>query len=184
MEKDFLDPTNAFSSDLPLPPRPVVSVFTSKRALELVNEGLGYQRLGQVQQAITCYQRSITVQPTAEGHCFLGWAESTLGRLDAAIRECKRAIAIDSEFGNAYNDIGSYFVRKGKWNEAVEWFELAKKATRYDSRHYPYLNLGRLYSAQGSLFLALKEFKEAARLAPEDSSIIDSIDKIQRELSI
>ncbi len=184
MEKDFLDPSNAYSSDLPQPVRPVVSVFLSKRALELVNEGLGYQRTGQVQQAITSYQRSIAIQPTAEGHCFLGWAESSLGRLDTAIRECKRAIAIDPEFGNAYNDIGSYFVRQGKWNEAVEWFECAKKASRYDSPHYPYLNLGRLYSAQGSLFLALKEFKEAARLAPEDSSIFDSIDKIQRELSI
>ncbi|RYZ73744.1 MAG: tetratricopeptide repeat protein [Proteobacteria bacterium] len=185
MEKEFLNQVAVTIIDgiEPAPADFVISTFSLKRALEFVSEGLGYQRAGNTAKAAEAYQRSIAILPTAEAYCFLGWAESARGKLDLAIRYCRKAIEIDPEFGNAYNDIGSYHVRKGKWNEAVEWFEKAKLATRYDSPQYPYLNLGRLYSAQGSLFLALKEFKEARRLAPEDQSIPESIEKLQAELS-
>ncbi len=45
---------------------------------------------------------------------------------------------------------------------------MAKRAERYDARHYPYLNLGRLYTRRQLYDLAAIEFQEALELNPGD----------------
>ncbi|NIO09761.1 MAG: tetratricopeptide repeat protein, partial [Deltaproteobacteria bacterium] len=45
--------------------------------------------------------------PTAEAYTFLGWTYSFMGQLNEAIEECQRAITLDPDFGNPYNDIGA-----------------------------------------------------------------------------
>src|SRR5262249_22054115 len=90
------------------------------------------------------------------------------GRLEEAIEDCRRAIATDPTFGNPYNDIGCYLMEQGKNAEAVPWFEKAKRAPRYEPRHFPYLNLGRLYAARGEVAEALAEFEGALALNPGD----------------
>ena len=111
--------------------------------------------------AVDLYKRSIEEHPTAEAHTFLGWTYSYMGKIDDAIEECRRAIAVDPDFGNPYNDIGSYLMKKGKLEEAVYWLEKAKTAPRYEPRHYPYLNLGRIYLATGRFDEAQREFAQA-----------------------
>ena len=59
--------------------------------------------------------------------------------------ESKGRGQVDQTFGNPYNDIGSYLVKKGEFDEAIEWLEKAKTAPRYEPRHFPYMNLGRIY---------------------------------------
>lgn len=129
---------------------------------------LGTQRLGagQVQEAVELFERSIAVKPTAEGYTFRGWALSHLGRLEEAIEDCKRAIQLDAEFGNPYNDIGVYLMQEGRLDEAIAWLEQAKLAKRYEPRHYPYANLGRIYERKGRWREALAEYREALRLEP------------------
>jgi tetratricopeptide (TPR) repeat protein len=61
--------------------------------------------------------------PTAEAHTFLGWAYSHAGYVERAIAECKRAIEVDPDFGNPYNDIGVYLIEKGALDDAVPWLE-------------------------------------------------------------
>ena len=56
----------------------------------------------------------------------------------------------------------------GDLDEAVSWFERAKKASRYEPRHFPYLNLGRLHAARGDLAAAVAEFEGALEENPED----------------
>lgn len=139
-----------------------------KRAVELWREAYRRQMEGDLEGAIALYKRSIAVYPTAEAHTFLGWTYSFQGRLDEAIAECHRAIEIDPDFGNPYNDIGVYLMQQGKLEEAVPWLEKAKRAPRYEPRHYPYMNLGRLYLRQGRWWDALREFEGAVRVAPGD----------------
>ena len=55
------------------------------------------------------------------------------------------AIAVDPAFGNPYNDIGAYLIELGREAEAITWLERAKRAARYEPRHYPYFNLARVY---------------------------------------
>ena len=119
------------------------------------------QRMKNYKDAIDLYLRSIDAHPTAEAHTFLGWTYSFMDRLDEAIQECRRAIVVDPEFGNPYNDIGSYLIKNGKLTEAIGWLEKAKTATRYEPRHYPYLNLGRIYMAMDRVEEAQREFAQA-----------------------
>jgi tetratricopeptide (TPR) repeat protein len=139
-----------------------------ERATELWREAYHHQMQGDLDRAIELYRQSITVCPTAEAHTFLGWTLSFKGRLDEATAECLRAIEVDPDFGNPYNDIGVYLMQQEKLDEAIRWLEKAKQARRYEPRHFPYLNLGRIYLKQGRVWEALREFEGAVRMAPTD----------------
>jgi len=139
------------------------------KALELWRSGFERHRRGDLRAAVELYRRSIEACPTAEAHTFLGWAYAHAGFVERAIAECKRAIDVDPNFGNPYNDIGAYLIEKGALDEAVPWLERAKRAPRYEPRHFPCLNLGRLYMAKGDLSQALREFGEALKVHPHDA---------------
>ena len=137
-------------------------------AQELFQQAYELQMARQYEQAISLYKQSIEVYPTAEAHTFLGWTYSFQERLDEAIEECHRAIEVDPDFGNPYNDIGVYLMQKGRFDEALSWLEKAKQAPHYEPRHFPYLNSGRIYMARGDWFKALKEFEQAVKIMPND----------------
>jgi Tfp pilus assembly protein PilF len=137
-------------------------------ALDLWREGTARLLSGDLEGAITLFTRSLEAEPTAEAYTFRGWAYSFAGRAEEAIEECRKAIATDPSFGNPYNDIGCYLVEQEKWDEAIPWFEKAKKAPRYEPRHFPYLNLGRLKAARGDVAEAILEFEGALAEHPDD----------------
>jgi tetratricopeptide (TPR) repeat protein len=134
------------------------------KAQEYLEKAYRFQMDGNYEEAIRNYKLSIEFFPTAEAHTFLGWAYSFLGDLDKAIEECKVAIEIDPDYGNPYNDIGSYLIQQGLYDEAITWLEMALKAKRYESYHYAHLNLGRADELKGLWFEALNEYKEAMKL--------------------
>ena len=139
-----------------------------ERALVLFREAYAHQMRKELDEAIRLYRESLTLYPTAEAHTFLGWTYSFQGRLDEAIAECHKAIALDPGFGNPYNDIGVYLIERGDLDGAIPWLERAKRAPRYEPRHFPYMNLGRIYLQRGEWQAALREMEAAARLAPAD----------------
>jgi Tfp pilus assembly protein PilF len=145
-----------------------VTTDSPDRALELWQEGTARLLAGELEEAIALFTQSLETRPTAEAYTFRGWAYSFAGRLDDAIVECQKAIATDPRFGNPYNDIGCYLMEQGRADEAIPWFESAKRATRYDPRHFPYLNLGRLRAARGEIAEAVAELQGALAIHPGD----------------
>lgn len=137
-------------------------------ALELWQAGTNRLLAGDLEEAVTLFTRSLELRPTAEAYTFRGWAYSFSGRLEEAIEECRKAIATDPTFGNPYNDIGCYLMEQGKLDDAISWLERAKSAPRYEPRHFPYLNLGRLRVAQGEFAEAILEFQGALEQSPDD----------------
>ena len=133
-----------------------------------------YEKQGQglLEDAISLYQKSIELYPTAEAHTFLGWAMSLQGKYDAAIAECRRAIEVDPEFGNPYNDIGAYLIEKGKMEEAIPWLEKATEAKRYDAYCYPHYNLGRIWEKKGNWFRAVECYRKSLE-ANSDYTLAD-----------
>jgi tetratricopeptide (TPR) repeat protein len=129
-------------------------------------EGYEAQMQGRLDEATDHYRRSLAVRPSAEAHTFLGWALSYMGRHEDAIAECRKAIAVDPAFGNPYNDIGAYLIELGRPEEAIEWFERAKRAPRYEPRHFPYFNLARVYIKQHKVREAIAELEGAVAIEP------------------
>lgn len=132
--------------------------------------------------AIRLYKESIAIFPTADAHTFLGWAYSFKGRLNEAIAQCEIAIEIDPEFGNPYNDIGVYLMQQQRFDDAIPWLERAKAATRYEPRHFPYINLGRIYLTKGMIQKALEEFAGALAINPLDDELRQLIEELKNKL--
>jgi len=154
-----------------------------RRATQLWRAAYRYQMEGNLERAIEHYQRSVAVHPTAEAHTFLGWSMSFQGRLEEATAECLRAIEIDPDFGNPYNDIGVYLMQQGKLDEAILWLEKAKQARRYEPRQFPFMNLGRVYLKQGRWWDALREFEGAVQAAPGDVHAAKTLHQLRGQLN-
>lgn len=151
-----------------------------QQARELFQEAYRAQMEGEFDRAVELYKRSLALHPTAEAHTFLGWTYHFQGKVEDAISECKRAIEVDPEFGNPYNDIGSYLISLGRLDEAVPWLEQAIRAPRYEPRHYPYFNLGRVYFAKGMINRAREYFQQALRIEPDYTLARQAIENIRR----
>jgi len=133
----------------------------------LFQRAYAQQVAGNLADAITLYQNSIEVYPTAEAHTFLGWTYSFLGRYDDAIEECQKAIAVDPTFGNPYNDIGAYLIELDRPREAIDWLVKATLAPRYEAPHFPWVNLGRVYERIGPWDEAIRCYRKAIEVMPE-----------------
>jgi tetratricopeptide (TPR) repeat protein len=151
-----------------------------QQAWELFQQAYHAQMEGELDRAAELYKNSLALCPTAEAHTFLGWTYHFQGKADDAIAECKRAIAVDPDFGNPYNDIGAYLIELGRYDEAIPWLEQAIGALRYDPRHFPHFNLGRAYLAKGMIGRARECFEESLRLEPRYTLAQQAIGNIRR----
>ena len=132
-----------------------------RQAAALWQGGYALHRMHRYRDAVALYRRSIALLPTAEGHTYLGWALSRLGRLEEAITESNKAIPLDPDYGNPYNDIGSYLIRLGRPDEAVPWLEKAIASKRYCCYQFPQFSMGRILLAKGRIEAARRAFERA-----------------------
>ena len=135
--------------------------------MELFRQAYVLQLLGRLSVAVETYKQSIATFPTAEAYTFLGWTYSWMERYEEAVQEAKKAIMLDPEYGNPYNDIGVYLFFQGSLDEAIPWLEKAISAKRYATPHFPNLNLGGIWTHKGMWDKALKEYLEVLRLFAE-----------------
>ena len=149
-------------------------------AEHLWRQGYVLHVLGAYPQAILLFRRSITVRPTAEGHTFLGWSLSHVGRIDEAITECKRAITIDPNFGNPYNDIGVYLVWLGRADEAIPWLRKAISAKRYCCYQFPHFTLGQILLNKGKILEARRLFERALKYDPDYLPAKEALEEISK----
>lgn len=148
-------------------------------ALLFLEKGNTCHREGDLEEAIRNYLESIRRFPTADAHTYLGWMYSFQGNVEEAIDQCHIAISLDPDFGNPYNDLGVYLMESDQTEAAIPWLMKAKQASRYEPRHFPYLNLGRIYLQRKEYDKALLEYRSALKLAPQDSQAI----RVVRELT-
>ena len=149
-------------------------------AEHLWRQGYVLHVLGAYPQAILLFRRSITVRPTAEGHTFLGWSLSHVGRIDEAITECKRAITIDPNFGNPYNDIGVYLVWLDRADEAIPWLRKAISAKRYCCYQFPHFTLGQILLNKGKILEARRLFERALKYDPDYLLAKEALEEISK----
>lgn len=141
------------------------------------------QMEGDYDAAIRLYKKSIEIFPTAEAYTFLGWTYSFMGDYDAAIAECVAAIAVDADFGNPYNDIGSYLIAKGNFYDCERWFKLAIEAPRYEARAFPYFNLATVYEKRGKFIEAVRNYGLAIEEQPNYKQAYNALRNLQEKLN-
>ena len=134
-----------------IPTPPLGTSGAWHRAVELFHQGAALQMERRLPEAIDAYLRSIEAYPTAEAYTFLGWTYSWMGQYERAIAEAKKAIEIDPDYGNPYNDIGTYLTELGRPDDAIPWLEKATQAKRYASPDFPHLNLARIWTYIGDV---------------------------------
>jgi Tfp pilus assembly protein PilF len=149
-------------------------------AQERFQKAFEAQMAGDYDRAVELYLGSLALHPTAEAHTFLGWTYHFQGKIDEAIAECKRAIEVDPDFGNPYNDIGAYLIDLGRYDEAIPWLEQAIAARRYEPRHFPYFNLGRVYLAKGMISRARELFQKSLTIEPRYTLARQAIERVRR----
>ncbi len=150
-----------------------------KEALRIFQKAYEEQVKGDLNQAASLYKKSIETFPTAEAYTFLGWTYSFMGKFDDAIEECRRAIGVDPDFGNPYNDIGAYLIEKGRLDEAIPWLEKAIHAKRYDSYCFPHYNLGRIWEKKGEWEKAIECYRSAVKANSDYTLGIRAMHRLQ-----
>lgn len=137
------------------------------QAYVLWQQGYALHLMGEYPQAVERFSKSIELHPTAEAYTFRGWSLSMSNRYAEAIADCKRAIEVDPDYGNPYNDIGVYLIELDRPEEAIPWLEKAMQAKRYCCYQYPHFNLGRIQLMQGKLAEAKRSFERALSHEPD-----------------
>ena len=156
----FASPALAESAETPDVPDEV-------RAYAIWQQGYLLHLSGRFETAVKLFRESIAVHPTAEGHTFLGWSLSKLGHIEDALAQCKKAIALDPDYGNPYNEIGVYLIDLGRPDDAVPWFEKAIRSKRYCCYQFPHFNLGRVLLMQGDIEVARQSFERSLEHEPD-----------------
>ena len=154
-----------------------------RKAVQLFNAAYKAQTAKDYDEAVKLYKESIRIFPTAEAYTFLGWTYSFQGEYDLAITECLSAISVDENFGNPYNDIGSYLIAKGNFYDCVKWFKKAIIAPRYEARAYPHFNLAFVYEKRGKFLKAAKHYGLAVEEQSNYSQAYTALRKLQGKLN-
>ena len=154
-----------------------------KLAVEYFQRAYEHQMKGELDEAVKLYKKSIAALPTAEAHTFLGWTYSFMGKIEDAIAECHRAIEIDPDFGNPYNDIGAYLIEQGNLNEAIPWLEKAIHAPRYESYCFPHYNLGRVYERKHQWKKAMECYRDSLSHNPQYTLAEAALRRLQARMN-
>lgn len=135
-------------------------------ARTLWKQGAELHLEGDYPGAIEHFRSALKFSDTALIHTYLGWSLSKLGRFDEAVEECRRAIALDPDYPNAYNDLGAYLIGLNRPREAVPWLRKATELPGYCCPHYAYYQLGRAMLMQARVEEAIHYLEAALALRP------------------
>ncbi|MBI4404749.1 MAG: hypothetical protein HY537_11335 [Deltaproteobacteria bacterium] len=154
--------------------------MTVRRAQIMLEKGLEAVLKGKYKRARERFKQSVEFHRTADALTYWAWMEHALGNTAMAILLCHKAIDVDPDFGNPYNDIGSYLIAMGKWDEAIPWLEKAAAAPRYQPRQFPHMNLGKVYLAKSMPRKALHEFQKALTFSPDNQQLKRLVETVEK----
>jgi len=161
----------------------IVSSITwqrDKKYEKLLHEGHALIYNKKPDKALIKFEEAGRFKETAEILNLIGWSYSLVGKMEKAKAYSMKAINKDPNYGPPYNDLGSYLLSEGQLEESLKWFELAKRASNYQNREFPYINAGRAYMATQNFEKAMIEFNEAIIIAPYNDELMKTMDRIRK----
>jgi tetratricopeptide (TPR) repeat protein/tRNA A-37 threonylcarbamoyl transferase component Bud32 len=125
----------------------------------------GLEKLGRLPIAQAAYEQALALKDDANTRVYLALALQQQGRLDDAISELQRALALDATNDLAYSGLGDIYLQQGRLEEA----EVAYRAALARQESSPvHAQLARVYELLGRPDEAVQEIRQAINLDPED----------------
>lgn len=112
-------------------------------------------------------------------HHNIGTMLSRKGLLDEAEKEYKKAIELDPELIDAYNDLGCFYIKRGDIAKAKEVFNEALKVNPKSEKIY--YNLGVIYAQKNDFEKASALWKKALEINPNYDVVKAAIKSLKDE---
>jgi tetratricopeptide (TPR) repeat protein/tRNA A-37 threonylcarbamoyl transferase component Bud32 len=130
------------------------------------NKGVTFYSLGQLEEAVACFRKSLIIDPDFAGaHSNLGGALAANGDLDGAIAEWRTAVRLQPDIADAHNNLGVALGDKGDLDGAIA--ELRTALRLQPDRADAHMNLGNALKDRGDLDGAIADLRVALRLQPD-----------------
>ncbi len=128
--------------------------------------GNAYVLLGDIDKAISDYNRAIEINPNfTEVYSNRGNIYFNLGNFKEAISDYNKAIEIDSKFYPAYTNRGNIYFNLGNFKEAISNYNKAIELN--PSSVLSYDNRGQAYYSLGNFNQAVSDFSKAIEIEPK-----------------
>jgi tetratricopeptide (TPR) repeat protein len=142
-------------------------------SLALGGLGLVYLKKQQYAEAMEFFKKALEFDPrNAEARLYLGVTHMDAHSLELAEPELRTAVSLSPFSSNARNALGKLYLAEGRTAEAEEQF---RRSVEIEPNTTGYGNLGLIHWRRGDVKLAEQEWREALRLAPNDSSILNNL---------
>jgi len=135
--------------------------------------GMVYLKNQQYSEAVDFLKKSLEFDPDNAGtHLYLGVAYMDTHSLELAEPELRTAVSLFPWNSNNRNALGRLYLDEGRMAEAEEQF---RRSVEIEPNIMGYGSLGLICWHRGDVKLAEQEWREALRLAPNDSSILNNL---------
>jgi tetratricopeptide (TPR) repeat protein len=106
-------------------------------------------------------------------HYNLGNAFLQQERLDEAMVQYQKALAINPDYAEAHNNLGNVLIQQGRAGEAIAHFQkaLAIKPDYADAQN----NLGSAFLQQGRLEEAIAHYQKTLAINPDDAEVLNKL---------
>lgn len=127
---------------------------------------------------------NITVEERnmANQHFDRGLSFGLRGKINEAIAEMEKVIAIDPGFAEAFNKLGDYYMKKGQVQRALEMFKHSiELKPEIENTHY---DLGCAYAHLGQYSESLSSLQQALRMDPKHYEIYGRIGHVYLQMAM
>ena len=127
--------------------------------------GKCYFELGQIDLAISSYTKATEYWPQSElSYAMLGQIYSSQGDTEQAIKNLNKVVELRPDYHRPHSLLGIELTQNGDFGAAINYF---KKTPLQDSNSCT--ALGKAFFAKGKHELALKYYRKALELSPQDA---------------
>jgi Tfp pilus assembly protein PilF len=138
---------------------------TSQRSSAHYQLGLSYLNDNNIQPAFVEFQKALEINPNDKDVLNAIGVIHLLKLEDypRAVEYFQRAIKVDRNFSEAWNNLGFAYEKKGNYSESIEAYKTAIANPLYKNTDRAYNNLGRLYYRMKRYQDAMNAYREALR---------------------
>ncbi len=139
----------------------------------LNKRGVAYAEAGDLERALSDFQRSTGYQDSAPAHVNLGRLHMGQGHTDSAFQEFTAALELDEDYPEAHEYLGHYFVDQGDFEQAAAAF--GRAIAKGGETKSAFLGLWESYVGLERKEQAHEVAEEVARRLPQDDEAFSNL---------